>query len=146
MIGILITGHGKFAEGIYDATNMIVGKHDHYDLHLFEENTNLDTYKNILKEKIDSLLESCEGVLVLTDLKGGTPFNVSTLLSTEYENVSVLSGVNLPIAIEGSMHSQLMDSSRELAQKLIEVGKDGIDLADLSLNDDDDTEEAGDGI
>lgn len=143
MIGLIVTGHGNFAQGIYDATVMIAGEQDNYKKVLFQESMSLDSLQMELKKTVDSLLESYEGVIILTDLKGGTPFNTSVLLSSDYSNVEVISGINLPISIEATAHSQFQDNPKELANYLTEVGKQGIEVPDLSLNEE--PEESGDG-
>lgn len=145
MIGLIITGHGEFAEGIHDATEMIAGKQENYKKVLFKENMDLSALQAQLKENIDSLLTTNKGVVILTDLKGGTPFNNSVLLSTEYDNVEVIAGANLPISIEASMHSQIKEDAKELADYLVEVGRTGIEVAELSL-DEPSIEDEGDGI
>lgn len=146
MIGLIITGHGEFAAGIHDATEMIAGRQENYKKVLFKEGMDLNSLRDELKENIDSLLSSTDGVVILTDLKGGTPFNNSVLLSTEYDNVEVIAGANLPISIEASMHSQLKDNPKELADYLVGVGKDGIEVAALSLEESSTEEDEGDGI
>lgn len=145
MIGLIITGHGQFAEGIHDATEMIAGKQENYKKVLFLEGMDLTALQDELKENIDSLLSTNQGVVILTDLKGGTPFNNSMLLSTAYENVEVISGTNLPISIEASMHSQIKEDAKELADYLVEIGRAGIEVAELSF-DEPSTEDEGDGI
>lgn len=145
MIGLIITGHGQFAEGIHDATEMIAGKQENYKKVLFLEGMDLTALQAELKENIDSLLSTNQGVVILTDLKGGTPFNNSMLLSTEYENVEVISGANLPISIEASMHSQIKEDAKELADYLVEIGRAGIEVAELSFEEPS-TEDEGDGI
>lgn len=145
MIGLIVTGHGKFAEGIHDATEMIAGAQENYKKVAFREDMLLDSLKEELKVSIDSLLESNDGVLILTDLKGGTPFNTSALLSSEYEKVELMSGINLPISIEAIMHARIQDSPLELANYLAGIGKEGIEIPDLSI-DEDASDEEGDGI
>lgn len=145
MIGLIITGHGEFAAGIHDATEMIAGRQENYKKVLFKEGMDLNALRDELKESVDSLLSSNDGVVILTDLKGGTPFNNSVLLSLEYENVEVIAGANLPISIEASMHSQLKNDAKELADYLVEIGRTGIEVAELSVEDTF-NEDEGDGI
>ncbi len=146
MIGLIVTGHGDFAKGIHDATVMIAGEQENYEIVLFQESMSLDSLQIELKEKIDLLLESNQGVVILTDLKGGTPFNTSMILSNEYTNVEVISGINLPISIEATAHAQYQDDPKELANYLADIGKQGIEIPDLSLNEETDEFETGDGI
>lgn len=146
MIGLIVTGHGKFAEGIHDATEMIAGRQENYKKVLFKESMSLDSLKEELKEQVDLLLETNEGVVILTDLKGGTPFNTSALLASEYDTIEIMSGINLPISIEAVMHAQMKDNPKELADYLIGVGKEGIDVPDFSIDQNSDEDDEGDGI
>lgn len=147
MIGLIITGHGEFASGMLDATEMIAGKQENYKKVLFKEDTNLDSLSDELSDKIVSLLRTNEGVVILTDLKGGTPFNNSMLLASNYDNVEVIPGVNLPISIEATMHAQLHDNAKELVNYLVEIGTTGIEVVELLLEDEStEDEDEGDGI
>lgn len=146
MIGLIVTGHGNFAEGIHDATEMIAGAQENYKKVLFKENMSLDILEEKLRETVDLLLESNQGVVILTDLKGGTPFNVSVLLSENYENVEVISGINLPISIEATAHSQIQENPLELANYLAEVGRTGIEVPNLLLEEESEDEMEEDGI
>lgn len=147
MIGLIITGHGQFAAGMHDATEMIAGKQENYKKVLFKEGMDLDSLSEELSKNIDSLLLTNDGVVILTDLKGGTPFNNSMLLASNYDNVEVIPGVNLPISIEATMHSQMNDSAKELVDYLVEIGRTGIESVELSLEDTStEDEDEGDGI
>lgn len=146
MIGLIVTGHGKFAEGIHDATEMIAGRQENYKKVLFKESMSLDSLKEELKEQVDLLLETSEGVVILTDLKGGTPFNTSALLASEYDAIEIMSGINLPISIEAVMHAQMKGNPKELADYLTGVGKEGIDVPDFSVDQNSDEDDEGDGI
>ena len=146
MIGLIVTGHGNFAEGIHDATEMIAGVQENYKKVLFKESMSLDSLQTELKEKIDLLLESNKGVVILTDLKGGTPFNISALLSNDYDQVEVISGINLPISIEATMHAQIQENPLELANYLVGVGREGIEIPDLSIDEESNDNDEGDGI
>lgn len=145
MIGIMITGHGEFAQGMYHATKMIAGEQGNYQEILFRDGMNLEDYQADLKNALDRFLEEYDGALIFTDLKGGTPFNISVLLSNDYDNVEVVSGANLPMLVEASMQSQFVDSPKELAELLLATGRDGIERADLSVDEESDEPE-GDGI
>ena len=73
MIGLIVTGHGNFAEGIHDATEMIAGAQENYKKVLFKENMSLDILEEKLRETVDLLLESNQGVVILTDLREEHP-------------------------------------------------------------------------
>lgn len=99
MIGIIITGHGHFAEGILSAAELIAGKQEAMEAVNFPSG---DTTEN-LRGKLEAAMQKmqCNSYLFLTDLAGGTPFNQSVLLSEQSDaSCRVISGTNLPAAIE----------------------------------------------
>jgi PTS system mannose-specific IIA component len=84
----------------------------------------------MIEEKV-SLLDKGEGVLILTDMLGGTPSNISLSFLKE-EMVEVLTGVNLPMVIAIAQARAEMDLSR-LAEMAQEAGKTSISLASKLL-------------
>ena len=66
--------------------------------------------------------EECDGVLVFTDLLGGTPFNQSMMIAQDVDNVEVLTGTNLPMVIE----LLFLRGNATLAEQAVTVGQTGI--------------------
>lgn len=125
MLKIIITGHGKFSNGMFDAINFIMGAQK--DIIKVEfGNIDLDTYSNQIE---DIIKDSREGTLIFTDLIGGTPFRISTLLCTKYDNVYTITGSNVSMIIEAIIRRENMPL-RELANQIIDTGKLGIQLFD----------------
>lgn len=100
MIGVLLLSHGKLAEGVYEALKLFYGeelKQVSY-LGLFEDGEmNIDSYENEVRKAIKKL-DDGSGVVVLTDLLGGTPYNRSSLFRKK--DIVILSGLNLNMALE----------------------------------------------
>ncbi|MCF3944099.1 PTS sugar transporter subunit IIA [Oceanobacillus alkalisoli] len=98
MIGILIVTHGKFSTELLNSAELIVGK----QVSVNALNLNADDDIHLLKKEVEleaTKLDTGEGVLVLTDLYGGSPFNV-TAANMKQRNMECLTGVNLPMLIE----------------------------------------------
>lgn len=128
MIKIVITGHGEFSNGMFDVITFIMGAVK--DIVKVEfDNSDLDTYSNKIEEIIKG---SKEGTLIFTDLIGGTPFRISTLLCTKYEDVSVLTGVNISMIIESIIKRESM-SLKELAENIVEMGRNSIQVFDKQV-------------
>ena len=73
MIGLVVTGHGHFADGIHTSAQMIAGENDYVRYINFEEGMTPEQ----LAEKFNAVFDefkSCDGVVVLSDLPGGSPF------------------------------------------------------------------------
>lgn len=145
MLGLVISGHGHFAKGLLHASQMIAGELDHVKSVLFEDGASLVEYQETLKATIQDAHDQYGGVVVLTDLKGGTPFNTAMMVSANLSNVAVLSGTNLPMIIEGGLLSQFSDGAQELGQQLVTIGREGLDLPVLSKSVSDEVDEE-DGI
>jgi PTS system mannose-specific IIA component len=98
MIGALITTHGNLGNELIKAAELIKGPLDNI-LHV-----SVDQTKNVedLKKEISNAIKKLDkgkGVLILTDLFGGTPSNISLSFIKEGK-VEVLTGVNLPMVLK----------------------------------------------
>lgn len=121
---VLVTGHGGFALGMAAASRMIVGDQELIDWLPFEEGTNLSDYQAQITASVETYGE--EGLLILTDFKGGTPFNVSMLLSQGYPQVAVLAGTNLAMILEAIDQASTASSVTDLADHLVVIGRQGL--------------------
>ena len=121
---VLVTGHGGFALGMADASRMIVGDQELIDWLPFEEGTNLSDYQAQITASVETYGE--EGLLILTDFKGGTPFNVSMLLSQGHPQVAVLAGTNLAMILEAIDQAPTASSVTDLADHLVVIGRQGL--------------------
>lgn len=87
------------AEGIVDAVQMIVGEQDQLETISLLEMEDVEG----LVEKIESAIASVnddQGVLILVDLPGASPFNASARLAMDGGSIKVVTGVNLPMLAE----------------------------------------------
>ncbi len=126
MVGILVVCHRNLAQELVKTAEIIVGKLDQCRAismdtrHTIEELK--DRVKNCLRE-----VDNGDGVLILTDLFGGTPSNIS-LSFLEEGKVEVISGVNLPMLIKlASIRKGC--SLKEIAPVIKEYGRRNISLA-----------------
>ena len=76
MVGLLITGHGHFATGLGTSLKLITGATENIVYVDFEADHTIDTLKANLRKGFDEL-KGCDGVLVLSDLAGGSPFKTA---------------------------------------------------------------------
>lgn len=125
MTGIIVTGHGKFPEGILSAVSLVAGKPDNTAAVNFEMGQSSED----LKGAMTGAMESLEGdeVLILADLVGGTPFNTAAALRTERTDrkIKVIAGVNMAALVE-AVFSRPMYGLDELAAALLTAGKEGL--------------------
>ncbi len=123
MIGILIVTHGNFGLELLKSAELIVGKQENVEALSLNHGDDVEELYNNVKKSIKKL-DKGEGVLVFTDLFGGSPSNVTAanMKDSKFESVS---GVNLPMLIE-ALDSRTSCNLEELAGKVIQIGVDGI--------------------
>ena len=131
MIGIVIVTHSQLGDALIEAAEFIIG-----DRPESLESVSIDLTENaeVLRTKIAEGIKKAKsknGVLILTDMFGGTPSNLSYSFLEE-GRIEVISGVNLPILIQAVNTRGKMDLSA-LAVKLEEFGKKSISLASSIL-------------
>ncbi len=127
MVGILITGHGNFATGLGTGLQYVTGIKENVVFVDFETGHSTDMLTENLEAAFDKLKE-CDGVLVLVDIVGGSPFQKAVEYKYEHldRNIEVVAGINLPMVIEGGMIMDIYDSPLEMAEVLISTGKNYI--------------------
>lgn len=128
MIPVLVLTHGDLADALLRAARMI-------DPHLAESSSALplpwdvdsDEAGKTLKARLREL-DTGEGVLVLTDMFGGTATNVA-LPFLSRDRVEVVTGVNLPMLVKvGSLRDREIPL-RELAEQVTRAGQKSIRVA-----------------
>lgn len=123
MIGVLIVTHGNFGEELLKSAELIIGKQENVKtLSLNHGDDVEELYKNV--QAHINLLDKGDGVLVLTDLFGGSPSNV-TARNINKIHFESLTGVNLPMLIE-ALDSRVNNNLKGLANKAYKAGIDGI--------------------
>ncbi|MBL1228666.1 PTS sugar transporter subunit IIA [Enterococcus sp. BWB1-3] len=146
MIGCILTGHGSFAPGMMGAVEMIAGPQELFEVVSFQEEEALEVFEEKMEKAIKKLLDSSDGVVIFSDLLGGTPFRTAMLAASERENAEVLAGTNLPLLIEGSGLRCGADSAKEFVSMILEVGRSGLVHAQLELSEETDNEFEEEGI
>jgi PTS system mannose-specific IIA component len=126
VIGVVVVTHGQLANELVNAAEMIVG-----DLPQFTAvSIGWHDEVNDAREDIEQAIERVRadaGVLVLTDMFGGTPSNLGmTFLETN--KVEVITGVNLPMLIKLASLKSSPDL-RAVAREMREHGRNAIWVA-----------------
>lgn len=134
MLGILVVSHGGLAREFVDAAFRILGEEDSAVVPLCVEWT-LDSAaaKENIRKALRKLQEGSRGVLILTDLFGGTPTN---LAMTFYQagKVEILTGMNLPMLIKAILVRKSETSLEESVGILREKGQSAIVSVSEALN------------
>ena len=127
MIGILIVTHCQLGNALIEAAEFITGESLENTIPLsIDLNESADGLRKKIARGIKNV-EMEEGVLILTDMFGVTPSNLSYSFLEEGQ-VEVISGVNLPILIKALNTRSKMELG-DLAASLEKFGKKSISLA-----------------
>lgn len=126
MVGLLIISHCDLGRELLNAAKLILGKLDNADSVCISSTAQSEEVLEAISSKIKAL-DTGDGVLILTDMFGGTPSNLS-LSFLEEDKVEVLTGVNLPMVIAVAQSRERLDLA-QLGQRAQEAGKRSIALA-----------------
>ncbi len=134
MVGVIIVTHGKMATELIKTADFIVGRVEAIKGLCIDPQASSEEIRRSIEETIASV-DQGDGVLILTDMFGGTPSNISlTFLATG--KVEVLSGVNLPMLLKLASPNRKNQPLGKLAESLLTAGHNSINLASKILNHD----------
>lgn len=125
MIGVLIVTHKDLAEALLAVCDLILGRQDNVTAVSLDPGAPPEA----LREQIQRALQQLngEGTVILTDMLGGTPSNLS-LSFLQQGKVEVVTGVNLPMLLKLASLRERNDLA-EVARLLKESGQNGITVA-----------------
>ena len=128
MIGLVLVTHGRLAAEFITALEHVVGPQEAVEGICIEADDDMEARRADIAEAI-ARVSSGQGVIILTDLFGGTPSNLAISLMKS-EDIEVIAGVNLPmlIRLEGarkvmSVHAAVA-AAREAGRKYISVASE----------------------
>jgi mannose PTS system EIIA component len=122
-IGGVIVSHGKVANELLAAAETVVGELTHIAAVSIGWNDDVETAKNEIARAIKKVSKG-NGVLLLTDMFGGTPTNISAMFLADGD-VEIVTGVNLPMVIKlATQHKE--SGLMEMAKEVEEQGKQAI--------------------
>jgi PTS system mannose-specific IIA component len=125
MIGVLLVTHGRLAEELKAATEHVVGPQPSFRTVCIGPQDDMEARREEILEAIKSV-DAGEGVILLTDMFGGTPSNLA-ISAMGAGKVEVIAGVNLPMLIKlASVRAkatlgEAVDKAQEAGRKYIRV-------------------------
>jgi len=126
MVGVVLVTHPHLGEEFIRSAEMICGKMPRVLTVSIDTHKEVEELRRGIAEAIKKVDEG-EGVLILTDMFGGTPSNMSLAFLQEGQ-VEVLTGLNLPMLIKLS-NCREGRSLKDLAKMVKEAGQKNINLA-----------------
>jgi PTS system mannose-specific IIA component len=128
MVGGVIVTHGQLANELVSAAEMIVGEIQHVTAVSIGWHDDVDVAREEIERAIQRV-DTGSGVLLLTDMFGGTPTNIAASFLGQ-SPVEIVTGVNLPMVIklatqeEGEQLSDLARRVRDQGQQQIHLASD----------------------
>jgi len=132
MVGAVIVTHGRLARELLDATERIVGRTEGIAAVSIDWDDDVAVARRQIQETIETV-DSGGGVLIFTDMFGGTPTNVS-LAFLEQDKVEIITGVNLPMLIKLTSLQNASESLLGIAQQVRERGQKSVYVASEILS------------
>lgn len=131
MIGIVLVSHARLAQELAETLEHVVGKQDQLASVSLFPNDDIEEKREEILEAVHSV-ENGQGVVILTDMFGGTPSNLAHSL-LDGRNVEIVAGMNLPLLIKLSSvrKTKPIHEAVLLAQ---EAGRKYIQIASHILN------------
>ncbi len=128
MIGLILVTHGRLAEEFVSAMEHVVGTQSGIVPICIGPHDDMEQRRRDIADAIRNV-NSGSGVIILTDLFGGTPSNLAISLMQNGE-IEVIAGINLPmlIRLEGARKSmtvtQAVTAARDAGRKYISVASE----------------------
>jgi PTS system mannose-specific IIA component len=125
MIGLVLVTHGKLAEEFILATEHVVGPQENVKAICIGPDDDMEKRREDIMKGVEAV-GTGDGVIVLTDMFGGTPSNLSISI-LDKGKVEVIAGINLPMLIrlasvrDGSNLSDAVEQAQEAGRKYISI-------------------------
>ncbi|MGM0603857.1 MAG: PTS sugar transporter subunit IIA [Bacillota bacterium] len=125
MVGLVIASHGKLSECMLNTVNLFVKNSENISTVNLEESSGSDEFSKKLENAINKVDDN-DGVLILLDLFGGTPANISWNTISSISNCRGVTGINLGMLLEILIQRDNSKTLEELTETAQKAGEDGI--------------------
>jgi PTS system mannose-specific IIA component len=123
LAGILVVTHGELGRSLLSVAELIMGPLEACRSICVDVQQSVDASVEAIRAAVEAV-DAGAGVLVLTDLFGGTPTTLSLSLLKSKASIEVVTGANLPMLVEAVQGRRL--PLPELAAKARDAGQQGI--------------------
>ncbi len=122
MTGLIIATHGDLAASSLEAAELLVGEQEQVETIGFRPGDSLELLLERFTQAIKRL-EECEEILVLTDIKGGSPCNAATVMKAKNPKLRVVAGLSIPLLAQFFESKANGETLADSIDELIEIGK-----------------------
>lgn len=127
MIGLVVATHGNLGAEFLKSAQMIIGPLRNARAVSIHQDSSMEDIRDAIGAALNEVNLDEDGVIIVTDMFGGTPANVS-MTFLDSQAIEVLTGVNLPMLLK-FFNSQENIGLAELASILKSYGQQSITLA-----------------
>ncbi len=126
MVEVILVSHGSYAKAMLESSELIVGEQENVTTFGFKLGENVDDLKDSIEEKIKEIKAKTPEaeILVLTDMKSGSPFNATARLMQHYD-FEHIAGINFPLFLE-VLATRDEATAKELKESIMELKDDTI--------------------
>lgn len=103
---------------------MLFGRKENFRALCLNEDDTVDTFKEKILLEVEKSLDKKE-VILLSDIPGGTPSNMSLIIQKIYPEIHILAGMNLPLVLECMIKSDF-ENAESIVKSIVETGKEAI--------------------
>lgn len=127
MIGIVLVTHGRLAEEFLRIAEHILGRQERIATICIEPNDDMEKCRNDIMKAVE-LVDKGAGVVIMTDMFGGTPSNLAISVMNS-DTIEVLAGLNLPmlvklVSIRNALPlSQAVIQAQESSRKYVNIAR-----------------------
>ena len=122
MTGLIIATHGDLAASALEAAELLVGEQEQVETIGFRPGDSLELLLERFTQAIKQL-EECEEILVLTDIKGGSPCNAATVMKAKNPKLRVVAGLSIPLLAQFFESKANGETLADSIDELIDIGK-----------------------
>lgn len=119
---MIIATHGDLAASALEAAELLVGEQEQVETIGFRPGDSLELLLERFTQAIKRL-EECEEILVLTDIKGGSPCNAATVMKAKNPKLRVVAGLSIPLLAQFFESKANGETLADSIDELIEIGK-----------------------
>lgn len=130
MVGLVLAGHGNFPEGVKHSVEMISGPIKQSVVVCLNPGDDPEAYGATLKKAVEEV-DTGDGVLIMTDIRGGTPFNQSLMLCRE-KKIQIVVGTNIPLVLVVNLGRTEETTLNELSDLVLKSAAESIDVVKYS--------------
>jgi len=135
-VKIILVSHGKLAKGMKNTVEMIAGNQDNLEAYeAYKNGTSDDSFIGDIKNSLDKVGD--QKAVIITDVLGGSVNNEMTQLLKDHQNLTVLTGMNLPLVIT-LVTTADSGLTQESIEEAINEGQKGVLSINKLMTEDDD--------